>query len=123
MELEALKQKASHILVNQEVMKKMAELNNLDEIRAFLAEKGIEATEEQIKAIITEGRVFGEKLIDDDGELDIEVLEQVAGGGLVGGLILGGIFLIGGIANGASAGRTLACAGIAFLIGLSAPCP
>ena len=110
-------------LSDQEFLKKVAEMSSIDEIRALLADRGIEATAEQIEEIINDGHDFGEKAVNDEGELDVDVLEQVAGGGVVGGIILGGIFLVGGIARRSGWKRTLICAGTAFAIGCMAPCP
>ena len=120
-QLNALKESITTAMADQEFLKKVAGVSSTEEIRVLLAEKGIEATVEQIEAIIGDGRVFGEKAINDNGEIDLEALEQVAGGGPVGGAILGGIFLVGGTMLRSQ--RTLAAAGIAFAIGCCAPCP
>ena len=121
--LQELKNAIATEMADQEFMKKMAETESPEEISALLAEKGISATAEQIAEIIEEGHVLGEKVVRDDGELDMEALEQVAGGGPMAGLFLAGIFLIGGIALRRSWKRTLICAGAAFAIGCIAPCP
>lgn len=120
--LVALKNTIVAEMADQEFLKKMSEADSPEVIRALLAEKGIEVTAEEIGQIIGDGHVFGEKIVGADGELDMEALDQVAGGGPVGGVILGGIFLIGGIANRSGWKRTLVAAGAAFAIGCMAPC-
>ena len=122
-QMDTLKNAITAMMGEQAFLKEIAAAADTEEIRALLAKKGIEATEEQIEEIINEGHAFGEKAIDENGELDMEALEQIAGGGIGAGLILGGIFLVGGILTGAGWKRTAIAAGAAFAIGCMAPCP
>ena len=104
-----------------EMLKKMAEANSIEEIQALLAKEGIEVSAEEIEAIVNNGNEFGARILKADGELDVEALEQVAGGGPIGGAILATPFLFYGAVTRNK--RAYACAGAAFLIGCIAPCP
>lgn len=117
-----LKRSISALMEDQDFVKSLAGTETTDDIQLLLKKKGIESTNEQIKEIMDEGSILGEKLIKDDGELDTEALDSVAGGGVLAGAILAGIFLLGGSATGKGS-RALASAGAAFVIGCMAPCP
>ena len=122
-QLNALKNSITALMADEAFLKQMAETGSTEEIRTLLEGQGIKATAEQIEEIVLEGHDLGEKMTKEDGELDVDVLEQVSGGGLGAGLVLGGMFLIAGAARRSGWKRTLIAAGAAFAIGCCAPTP
>lgn len=122
-QLNELKNSITALMADEAFLKQMAEQGSMEEIRALLEEQGIKATAEQVEEIIQEGHALGEKIAKDGGELDADALEHVSGGGLGAGLVLGGMFLIAGVAKRSGWKRTLVAAGAAFAIGCMAPTP
>ena len=118
-----LKKSIAALMEDQDFVKRLAEIESTGDIQLLLKENGIEATTDQIEAIINDGSILGEKVIKENGELDTEALDAVAGGGPVGGLILAGIFLLGGTATRSRGDRKVIAAAVAFAIGCLAPCP
>lgn len=68
------------LMQNEEFTKKLESAQNLDEVLAMVKEQGVEITKEEVEAAL-------KKL--DEGELDENSLEDVAGG-IAGWIMIGG---------------------------------
>lgn len=91
------------------------------EVRSILAENGIEASMEEVEAVIQAG--MDELTSRGEAELDLDDLENVAGGGPVAGCFLGGLAFAYTYKKTKNA-KIAAVVGTAFFIaGFLLPCP
>ena len=77
----------NQLLENEAFMEKVTSAGSVEEIAAIFAENGVELSTEEIKGMIQEvisGKTAG-------GELDETALEGVAGGRIIGAVIIGKI--------------------------------
>lgn len=99
----------------------LAKAETAEEVRGILAAYGVDATVEEIEAMIQAGKDYAAS--QNNTELDLDQLENVAGGGPVGGAFLGiGFFVLGTIASG-SVKKGFIAGAAAAAIGCYAPCP
>ena len=73
---EILEQKVKEILTNEELMKKLGESTDLNDVREKLRSFGLETTDDELNGIIGAMAEMGK-----DRELSDDELEQVSGGG------------------------------------------
>ena len=80
-------EKMKEVFSNEEFVKSLLAMENAAEVQAALKEKGVEMTEEEVKAMIgvfakvKSGEISREQLEQlESGELSEEMLEKVAGG-------------------------------------------
>jgi len=89
------------VFSDEAFVKGLVELETPEEVQAALKEKGIELTVDEIMQL-RDGLIKAAEKVGEGGELSLDQLDDVAGGGIITGLILGILFVsfAAGVAGG-----------------------
>ena len=87
------------LLNNEDFRNQFAACPDKQEAVKLFAENGLALTETDIEVLVAQIYSVARKLLDNDGALSEEDLEQIAGGGWLGGLVgaAGGAVVLGGV--------------------------
>ena len=107
-------EKLGALLANEDFCQKFISCTTKQEAYKLFADNGSDLTEEEINGLALQIKALTQKLIENDGELSEEDLEQIAGGMSTNTAI--GCGVVGSAVGGAGIG-TLICPGIGSLIG------
>ena len=112
--------KMEELLTNEEFAQKIADAGSYENAYKLFAEIGLEASYDDFMAYIEDCRkvMIENGLISEDGELSVEMLDMISGGGFwskVGGAVccIGGVYVAARWGQ-VGAGATLLLAGIAL---------
>ena len=112
--------KMEELLATEEFSQKIVEAGTYEKMYELLVAEGMDATYEEFAAYLEESRKFmiEQGLITEDGELSVELLEQISGGRKWGLTIMGGVYIVGGAAAtlfGCGAGLIMAAEGVVMI--------
>ena len=108
-------EKLGNLLSSEDFCKQFAACADNEAAAKLFADNGFAITAEQAEALMAQIKAIGQKLMDNDGELDEEDLEMIAGG--ASKEFLQEVMVVSGMGFGASVGSAI-CPGLGTVIGL-----
>ena len=108
-------EKMNALMANEEFTQKIADAGSYENAYALLVENGVDATYEEFTAFLADCRakMVENGMISEDGELGVELLDMVSGGGKGKAIALFGLAAAAFYCGCPQAGALLIVAGIA----------
>ena len=112
--------KINELLANEDFAKKIAEAGSYEKMYELLSAEGMDASYDEFIAYLEECRkaMVAQGLISEDGELSVELLEQISGGVKWGCVALGVGYVAGGaflVSIGIGGGLAVAASGVGLV--------